>query len=121
MAYPAALRADFRRFYTLDLHDLPQGMTFGQASDLAANLPPGCAAYRAAEPAASWGHTEHLLAAILYQLQAIRFMLGSGRGDRPRPIDPPKRASKPIRRIDLDGYLSRLRGKQMSTEEEQRR
>jgi hypothetical protein len=72
--------------------------------------------YRAIDPAAAWGYSEHLLAGILNQLAAIRYMLGGGKGMKPKPVEPPRKKPS-IKRIDLGAYLTRLRNMQRPVEE----
>ncbi|RBP98457.1 hypothetical protein CRD60_00910 [Bifidobacterium aemilianum] len=61
---PDSLRADFQRFYTLDLDELGVSIRPRRAADLAANLPDQALTWGRIDPKASWGADRHLLANI---------------------------------------------------------
>lgn len=61
---PDSLRADFQRFYGLDIDDVGHGIRCRRAADLAAHLPPEACAWRMFDPRMEWTVTQWLLAAI---------------------------------------------------------
>lgn len=87
-----ALRADFQRFYALNLDGI--GVSFGvlHAADLAVHLPPESAVGREMNPDHMWGIREQLLAA---QVDTLRLLLwtktkdGQRNRNRPKPVPRP--------------------------------
>nr|DAF39960.1 MAG TPA: protein of unknown function (DUF5361) [Caudoviricetes sp.] len=61
---PDSLRADFQRFYGLDLDDVGHGIRCRRAADLAAHLPPEACVWRVLDPRMEWTVTDWLLAEI---------------------------------------------------------
>lgn len=61
---PDKLRADFQRFYGLNLDDVGISIRPRRAADLAANLPENARIWRALNPQAEWTTSQHLLANI---------------------------------------------------------
>lgn len=61
---PDALRADFQRFYNLDLDQIGHGIRVMRAADLAAWLPDEARIWGQIDPRAQWDTTRHLLANI---------------------------------------------------------
>lgn len=89
--HPTALRADFQRFYGLNLDGMGADYTVEHAAALAACLPRESATMREKRPELEWGETEYLLALIEYD---IRCMSWDGKGSRPKPMDTPADAMK---------------------------
>ena len=90
--FPAELRADFQRFYGLNLGDMGCAFTVRHAADLAACLPPDGAVAKAINPDWRWGLQEHLLATIadtLRWLQWSKTADGAKNRKRPKPIPLP--------------------------------
>jgi len=117
VSHKAELRADLRRYYGLDLHDLPAGYGMCYVADLAAGLPYDSACHRASDPSGAWGYQEYLLAGILNRLSIISYQLGGGKGPRPAMVEAPKASGhKKIERVDMDGYLARLKALQRPSE-----
>lgn len=61
---PGALRADFQRWYGLDLDDLGHSLRIRRAADLAAYIPEDGAVWPEIDPRLGWGTTKQLLANI---------------------------------------------------------
>lgn len=61
---PGALRADFQRWYGLDLDDLGHSLRIRRAADLAAYIPEDGAIWQKLDPRLEWGTTKQLLANI---------------------------------------------------------
>lgn len=61
---PDALRADFQRFYHLDLDEIGHTIRPLRAADLAAWLPDEARIWGQIDPRAQWDTTRHLLANI---------------------------------------------------------
>ena len=61
---PDALRADFQRFYGLDLDEVGHSVRVRRAADLAARLPAEARTWQAFDPRAAWTASDWLLAAI---------------------------------------------------------
>lgn len=62
-------------------------------ADLVANLPPGCALWRAIGGPLAWSQETHMLAAIEFRLRVLAWMKtqdGAKGRKPPKPIDPPK-------------------------------
>lgn len=93
-----ALRADFRRFYTLDLLDLWRGRLGAQeAAALAVQLPPGAQVWREAGGPLAWSDEMHLLAEVEYGLAILAWQKTKAAqtgGNRPKRIQPPKPAAE---------------------------
>lgn len=91
LEHEGALRASLRAEYGLDLRD--PGVSLLDLADLAANLPPGCALFRAAGGAAAWTDQVHMLAAVEFRLRVLAWQKtedGKKGRNQPKPIDPPK-------------------------------
>lgn len=83
-----ALRADFQRFYGLNLDDL--GKTYGvlHAAELAAHLPPESATMLAV--AGGWSKTDLLLATLIDDFRFYMWAKSGGKAkNRPKPIPRP--------------------------------
>lgn len=61
---PGALRADFQRWYGLDLDDLGHSLRIRRAADLAAYIPEDGAVWPEIDPCLKWDTTKQLLANI---------------------------------------------------------
>lgn len=100
----AALRADFQRFYGLDLDTLGHGLSVVRASDLAAYLPPDAAIYRESNPDWQWTLENQLLPA---QVDALRWLVWSkttdGQRNRNHPKPIPRPGVKPEHRNRFEG------------------
>jgi hypothetical protein len=85
------LRASLRSEYGMNLRD--PGVTLLDLADLVANLPAGCALYRAIGGPMAWTEEVHLLAAAEFRLRVLAWMKtedGPKGRNQPKPIDPPK-------------------------------
>lgn len=83
-----ALRADFQRFYGLNLDDM--GRTYGvlHAADLAVHLPAESAVKR--EMSGGWSRSEHLLAELVDGFALYMWAKAGGKaGRKPKPIPRP--------------------------------
>jgi len=90
------LRADLRRFYTLNLDDALAGEVGPPSAlwDLVYHLPPGSALQRVVDPDWLWDHGAHLNATLVDEMRYMRFelrrMLGGSKEKRgPDPIPRP--------------------------------
>lgn len=95
LEHEGALRAALRAEYGVDLRD--PGMSLLDLADLAANLPPGCALFRAAGGAMAWPPEVHMLAAVEFRLRVLAWQKtedGKNGRNKPQPIDPPRLASE---------------------------
>lgn len=82
---PDALRADFQRFYGLDLDCLGGTLRVGRVADLAANLPPDAMVWRRLDPRLEWPAWVQLLANMSDRLDFIAWTkseAGAKRGAR---------------------------------------
>lgn len=70
-SYPDELRADFQRFYGLDLSGMGADYSVAHAAALATHLPREAATVRAVAPEASWSDEAYLLSAIEYDLRIL--------------------------------------------------
>lgn len=68
---PDKLRADFQRFYGLDLDEVGYSVRVRRAADLAANLPEQATIWRVYNKQAVWDTSEHLLADMADSLRAL--------------------------------------------------
>lgn len=93
MEFEGPLRASLRAEYGVDLRD--PGMTLLDLADLAANLPPGCALFRATGGDMAWTTEMHMSARIEYGLRVLAWQKtedGKKGRNQPKPIDPPRPA-----------------------------
>lgn len=91
MEFEGPLRASLRAEYGVDLRD--PGMTLLDLADLAANLPPGCALFRATGGDMAWTTEMHMLARLDYDLRILAWQKtedGKKGRNQPKPIDPPR-------------------------------
>ena len=72
-AHPDALRADFQRYYGLNLDGMGRDYSVAHAADLAANLPNGCRCSVAENPLCEWSLETVLLALIEHHLAIWNF------------------------------------------------
>lgn len=84
--YAGALRADFQRFYNLNLDDMGDAFSYEHAAELAAHLPYGSALRRAVDPSQEWSQEAYILAQIEYDLRCMTY---SGKGPEPKPVKTP--------------------------------
>ena len=68
---PSQLRADFQRYYGLDLDEVGYTIRVRRAADLAANLPEQAAIWRAINQQATWDTSQYLLADMA---DSLRFL-----------------------------------------------
>lgn len=100
------MRADFQRFYGLDLDALGAEYTHEHAAALAAHLPYGSALCREVDPSQEWTPAEYLLARIEY---GVRCSLYSGKGPKPKPLSTPAdRARRPCARMASRSEMKRV-------------
>lgn len=93
LEFEGPLRAAMRAEYGVDLRD--PGMSLRDLADLAANLPLGCALYRAAGGPAAWSDEVHMLAAVEFRLRVLAWQKtedGKRNRNQPKPLEPPKSA-----------------------------
>lgn len=91
MEFEGPLRASLRAEYGVDLRD--PGMTLLDLADLTANLPPGCALFRATGGDMAWTTEMHMLARLDYDLRILAWQKtedGKKGRNQPKPIDPPR-------------------------------
>jgi hypothetical protein len=91
--YGEELRADFRRYYHLDLLDMwRDGLSVQEVSGLAVYLPPGSLTWQRIGGPGAWTPELHLLAAIEYADRYVAWTktADSKHGKPPEPIKPPK-------------------------------
>lgn len=95
--HAGALRADFRRWYGLDLRELWWGgLSVLEAADLAAHLPPGSATWREYGGELAWTDEVTILAAVEFGVRVLAWQkskAGAAGRDKPAPISPPELAS----------------------------
>lgn len=101
-----ALRADFQRFYGLNVDGLGRSFSVLHAADLAAHLPPDSAVAREMNPEYAWGVTEHLLATAVDTLRLLVWMQskdGAKNRNRPKPLPRPgvKQGKQRVEKKDL--------------------
>jgi hypothetical protein len=90
LEFEGPLRASLRAEYAVDLRD--PGMTLLDLADLVANLPPGCALYRATGGDMAWSTEVHMLAAVEFRLRVLAWQKtedGSRGRNRPEPTKAP--------------------------------
>lgn len=100
------LRADFQRFYGLNLDGMGIDYSVTHAAALAANLPRESATVRAVVPEAAWSDETYLLSAIEYDLRVLAWQ-NSKDGSKGR--NRPKRPQTPA-------DVERVRGKVEQTD-----
>lgn len=98
------MRADFRRFYqlNLDARDQSPSVTW----DLIRFLPPEAAFWRALDPAREWSTEAHLLASVIDVLASANWQRSGSRGKRPKPIERPGMKRDRALDIAMDGFAS---------------
>lgn len=83
------LRADFQRYYGLDLDGMGSDYSVAHAAALASNLPRESATVRAVVPEAAWSDETYLLSAIEYDLRVLIWQNSKdGAKNRNRPQRP---------------------------------
>ena len=91
--YRGPLRADFRREYGLDIDEVVEHRTLKPSVvlDLAENLSPGAALWRAIDPQRVWSESDYLTAIVIDRLGSVLNALGAKpKFDAfPRPGDKP--------------------------------
>lgn len=90
LEFEGPLRASLRSEYGVDLRD--PGMPLLDLADLAANLPPGCALYRATGGDMAWSAETHMLAAVEFRLRVLAWQKtedGKHGRNKPEPIKAP--------------------------------
>lgn len=90
-AHESALRADFQRFYGLNLDGLGDEYTVEHAGALFEHLPKESATVKEIDPSQEWGPVEYLLARIEYDLRCLAY---GGKGPRPKPMKTPADCAK---------------------------
>ena len=112
--HPGELRADFQRYYQLNLDGMGEQYTFAHAACLACNLPSDSATLKAMYPRNGWTQTEYLLHAIEYDLRVLSWQLGAGgkgRNKKPKPLPTPEEQAKVRRKAtgtDFDFLIKSL-------------
>ena len=91
--HPDELRADFQRYYALDLDGLGVAYTMHHAAALARCLPRDSATWRAERPELEWGPAEYLLASIDYTL---RILAWQNTENGHKGVNAPKRPMTPM-------------------------
>ena len=99
----AELRADFQRYYGLNLDDMGGAYSVEHAADLAACLPSDSAVLRAMYPRNGWTATEYLLHRIEYECRILIWQQsrdGQKGRNKPRPLPTPEDEAKVRRKLD---------------------
>ena len=105
-SHEGELRADFQRFYGLNLDGMGSAYSVAHAAALAANLPRESACVRAVAPEAAWSDEAYLLANIEYGIRVLMWQNSrDGVRDRNRP-----------KRIQTPADVERVRGKVEGTD-----
>lgn len=97
----------------MDLRD--PGMSLPDLADLVANLPPGCALWRATGGPLAWSDEVHMLAAVEFRLRVLAWQKsedGQKNRKQPKPIEPPesvyeRRASESREWEKMQAFLRR--------------
>ena len=100
---PGELRADFQRFYGLNLDGMGVDYSMLHAADLAAHLPAESATIRAEAPELEWTTAEYMLASIEFSLRVLRWQNtedGQKGIKKPRPIDTPADFARIVRKAE---------------------
>ena len=105
-SHPDELRADFQRFYGLNLDGMGIEYSTAHAAALAANLPRESATVRAVVPEAAWSDETYLLSAIEYDLRVLAWQNSK---DGAKGRNRPKRPQTPA-------DVERVRGKVQQTD-----
>lgn len=86
-----ALRADFQRYYNLDIDDIYGGaLSVMRAADLAAYLPPGAVVWLESDSPAAWGAQEYLIATLIDDVNLFAWGQLSGKqSEMPQPTPRP--------------------------------
>ena len=95
--HPGELRADFQRYYQLNLDGVGEQYTFAHAACLACNLPSDSATLKAMYPRNGWTQTEYLLHAIEYDLRVLIWQNskdGAKGKNKPKPLSTPEELAK---------------------------
>ena len=93
--HEGALRASLQSEYGVRLAAHDYGVL--ELADLVANLPPGCALWRATGGPLAWPDVSHLLARVEYGIRVLGWMKtedGSKGRNQPKPIEPPPLAAE---------------------------
>ena len=112
--HPDELRADFQRFYGLNLDGMGVDYSTLHAALLAACLPRESATVRAERPEATWGDDTYLLAAIEYDLRVLAWQNsrdGAKGKNRPKPVQTPAdvaRIAAKVGNTDLKDLADKL-------------
>lgn len=88
--YPNELRADFQRFYGLNLSDMGKTYSFMHAAVLAEQLPVESNLSHAIAPETLWSETDYLLHQIEFDLRTLIWAeCGGQRQNKPKPLSTP--------------------------------
>lgn len=101
--HPCELRADFQRFYGLNLDDIGTAYSYLHAADLTACLPRESSTVRAESPALEWTDSEYLLWSIEYSLRILRWQNtkdGQKGSNKPKPIPTPAEVAKVREKVE---------------------
>ena len=101
--HPGELRADFQRFYGLNLDGMGTEYSVAHAATLAAHLPQESACVRVASPEAAWDDATYLLAAIEYDLRVLAWQNsrdGAKGRNKPRPVQTPADVARVRDKLD---------------------
>lgn len=113
--HKGALRADFQRYYNLNLDDAGAAYSWRHAADLAANLPHGAALWRSVNPSLAWDDATYLLARLDYDVRQLTWMLsedGQKNVNRPQPVQTPAdiaRIKEKVENTDIDALREAYR------------
>lgn len=91
--HPGELRADFQRFYGLNLDGMGCEYSVSHAACLACHLPSDSATLQAVYPQNGWTQTEYLLHAIEYDLRVLIWQNskdGTKGKNKPKPLQTPE-------------------------------
>lgn len=110
--HEAELRADFQRFYGLNLDDMGRSYSVHHAACIAAHMPQGSALYASIDPSSEWTASDHLLSLIEYDIRSLAWGLSGGRkskSPKPKRIEPPSASRKTdYSRSDMDEIADAL-------------
>ncbi len=112
--HPSELKADFQRYYGLNLDGMGSDYTFAHAADLAANLPRESCVMRAKDPTLIWGDVEYMLRSIEFSLRVLRWQNtedGHAGRNKPQPLPTPEdmeRVRDKMAQTDMQRIAERL-------------
>jgi hypothetical protein len=113
-AHPDELRADFQRYYNLNIDGMGCDYSVAHAVSLCAALPRDSSTVRAEHPEAAWSDETYLLSAIEYDLRILiwqRTKDGQKGRNQPKPMQTPAdvaRVADKLASTDMEGIAAAL-------------